>query len=58
MEAPALAMADEALEITRWDEEDLDILAFELWRRASCPEADNDLTSWVGPEQRCYAGCL
>jgi hypothetical protein len=37
MEAPTITRAEDILEITRWDEELMDLIAFELWRRGCCP---------------------
>ncbi len=64
MEAPAVPVAEEALQAARWgntpprkwEEEELDILAFELWQRASCPDTETD-QDWVEAEAWCLAGC-
>ena len=60
------SFAEELAEVTQWDdapppkleEQELDILAFELWQRASRPEPPAD--EWLGEEetQRCHASCL
>ena len=67
MEAAATAMAEELAEVTQWDdapppkfeEEELDILAFELWRRANCSETAPD-EYWLSEEEalRCHSSCL
>jgi hypothetical protein len=40
-------------------EQDMDILAFELWQRANCLEIEPD-GDWPGEEEtlRCRASCL
>jgi hypothetical protein len=59
MAAPATALAKELAEASHWDEQDLDILAFKLWQRASCPEDPVD-DGWMSEEEalRCHASCL
>jgi hypothetical protein len=57
MEAPAMPMTEEVAELTRWDEDELDLLAFELWQRASCPEAEAEQDP-VEAEAFCHASCL
>ncbi len=57
MEAPAVAVAEEVLEITPWDEDILDLLAFELWQHASCPEGGSEEV-WEEVEPWCHASCL
>ncbi len=57
MEAPAVAVAEEILEITPWDEDILDLLAFELWQHASCPEGESEEV-WEEVEPWCHASCL
>lgn len=39
-------------------EEDLDVLAFELWQQASCPEATGE--PWAEDQDQlwCHASCL
>jgi hypothetical protein len=43
----------------RFEEQDLDILAFELWQQASCPENPVN-ENWLSEEAslRCRASCL
>ena len=63
----ATTLANELAEAAHWDddpppkfeEEELDILAFELWQRASCPESPVG-EDWLGEEEalRCHASCL
>jgi hypothetical protein len=58
---------DELSEISQWDdapppnmaEEEMDILAFELWHRGSWPELVTE-DEWLGEEEalRCHASCL
>jgi hypothetical protein len=52
-------LAKELAEASHWDEQDLDILAFKLWQRASCPENPAD-DGWMSEEEalRCHASCL
>jgi len=50
MKAPALPIAAKLAEVTQWndappprlEEQELVILAFELWQRAQCPETVAD----------------
>jgi hypothetical protein len=63
----ATALAEELAEVSHWDdapppkfeEEELDILAFELWQRANCPKEETD-EYWLGEEEalRCHSSCL
>lgn len=55
MEAPVMPPAEQTLEFTRWDNEELDVVAFELWQRASCPETPIDLDLL---EEWYHATCL
>lgn len=57
MEAPAMPVAEAVMELNRWEEDELDLLAFELWQRASCPEKDTD-QDCVEAEEWCHASCL
>ena len=57
MEAPTMPMTEEVTESTRWEEDELDLLAFELWQRASCPEAEAEQDP-VEAEAFCHASCL
>ena len=43
----------------RFENQDLDILAFELWQQASCPETPVN-ENWLSDEAalRCHASCL
>jgi hypothetical protein len=60
-------MAEELAEVTQWDdapppsfeEEELDILAFRLWKRANPSEAAPD-EYWLSEEEalRCHNSCL
>jgi hypothetical protein len=61
------AFAEELAEVSQWDdapppnlaEEEMDILAFSLWHRGSCPDAlDEEET--LSPEEanRGHASCL
>lgn len=59
MAAVATVLAKELTQASQWEEQDLEILAFELWQRASCPEhpAGED---WMSEEEalRCHSSCL
>ncbi|HZT33574.1 MAG TPA: hypothetical protein VFA33_27040 [Bryobacteraceae bacterium] len=67
METVATLLSEELAETAEWgaapppalEEQELDVLAFELWQRGSCPEmaADDD---WLSEEEalRCHASCL
>ncbi len=57
METPVIPMSEEAIELTRWDEEELDIFAFELWQEANCPESPAE-EEWMEVEPWCHASCL
>jgi len=67
MGTAAMPLAEELAEVSQWDDapppkfedEELDILAFELWQRANCPEGETD-EYWLGEEEalRCHASCL
>lgn len=57
METPTIPMAEEVIELTRWEDEEIDLLAFELWQRASCPEAETD-QDLAEPEVAHHASCL
>ncbi len=57
MEIPTLTPPEEILEPTDWYEEEFDLLAFELWQRASRPEVEVDRTS-EEVEPWCHASCL
>ncbi len=57
MEAPSMLMAEEAIEVTRWEEEELDLIAFELWKRACCPEGEPG-EEWTEAEVWSHASCL
>jgi len=59
MAEAATAWAKELAQAPRWDQQDLDILAFKLWQRASCPE-NPDGEDWMSEEEalRCHASCL
>ena len=67
MSAFAPTIDEELAEVSQWDdapppcleEEEMDILAFELWHRGSCPELAGD-DEWLGEEEalRCHASCL
>jgi hypothetical protein len=67
METVAMPLADELAEVSqkdyaappKFEEQDLDILAFELWQRANCPKEPAD-EYWLGEEEalRCHASCL
>ncbi len=57
MEALAIPVAEEAIEVTRWEEDELDLLAFELWQRACCPDSDTS-QEWAEPEVWSHASCL
>lgn len=67
MAAVAAVLAEELAEVTHWDddppakfeEQDLDLLAFELWQRACCPESPAD-GDWLSEEEalRCHSSCL
>ncbi len=57
METPVMPMAEEAMEITRYEKEEFDLRAFELWQRASCPEAEAD-QDCVEAEAWCHPSCL
>jgi len=67
MKAPAWPIAAELAEVTQWDntppprleEQELGILAFELWKHPNCPETVAD-ECWLGEEGalRCHASCL
>jgi len=67
MAAAATAIAAELAEVTQWDddpppkleEQDLDILAFQLWQRASCPENPVG-ENWMSEEEalRSHRSCL
>jgi hypothetical protein len=57
MEAPAMPMVAETIEINRWEEDALDLLAFELWQRACCPEGKAD-QEWAEAEVWSHASCL
>lgn len=57
MEAPAMPVAEAARKLNRWEEDELDLLAFELWKRASCPETDKD-RDCVEAEEWRHASCL
>lgn len=53
MEIPTLTPAEEVLDPTDWYEEEFDLLAFELWQRASRPEAEVERTSIRRAEAAC-----
>ena len=63
----AAAMAEELAEVTQWDdapppkfeEEELDKLAFKLWRLANSSEPAAD-EYWLSEEEalRCHSSCL
>ncbi len=57
MEAPTITRAEDILEITRWDEELMDLIAFELWRRGCCPEAESE-PGGADTEPWRHASCL
>ena len=59
MAAVATSLAKELVDASHWDEQDLDILAFKLWQRASCPDNPVD-DGWMSEEEalRCHASCL
>lgn len=59
MSAVVTTLANEMAQASHWDEQDLDILAFELWQRASCPEHPVG-EDWMSEEEalRCHASCL
>jgi hypothetical protein len=40
------------------EDRDLDLLAIELWQRASCPEADNEESPDVRDTVGGHASCL
>lgn len=67
MEALAMPVAGEATDVKqsstpprRFDEEEMDIVAFKLWQRASCPESASDQSAWSSAEEDawCKASCL
>jgi hypothetical protein len=55
VEAPVMPPAEETREFSRWENEELDILAFELWQRASCPDTPIDVDLL---EEWYHATCL
>jgi hypothetical protein len=57
MEAPAIPMSEEVIELTRWEDEEIDLLAFELWQRACCPETETD-QDLAEPAVARHASCL
>jgi hypothetical protein len=61
------AFAEELAEVSQWDdapppkleEEEMDILAFALWHRGSCPEAlDEEEFCGMEEARRSHASCL
>lgn len=64
----AAAMAEELAEVTQWDdapppkfeEEELDILAFKLWKQANASEETAADEYWLSEEEalRCHSSCL
>jgi hypothetical protein len=61
------AFAEELAEVSHWDddpppkleEEEMDILAFALWHRGSCPEtADEEEMPSAEEARRSHASCL
>jgi len=67
MAAVARALVTELEEVTHWvddpppklEEQDLDLLAFQLWQRASCPENPVN-ENWMSEEEalRSHRSCL
>jgi len=57
METPTLMLDEESKEVTPWEEEDLYLLAMELWQRASAPKAETDRAG-AKLEPWCHASCL
>jgi hypothetical protein len=65
--AAVIRLAEDPTTASQWDdpppprfeEQELDILAFEFWQRASCPESPVG-EDWLGEEEalRCHASCL
>jgi hypothetical protein len=57
----ALWIDEEVAEVPppRMEEDEMDILAFELWHRGSYPELAAE-EEWLGEEEasRCHASCL
>jgi len=67
MAAAAPAIATEFEEVTNWEddpppkleEQDLDLLAFQLWQQASCPDHPVN-ENWMSEEEalRSHRSCL
>lgn len=61
MEALVLPMAEEVIETTtpppKLEEDEFDVLAFELWQLGSCPEIESD-QDCVDTEVWSHASCL
>jgi len=67
MATAAMILAEELAQVTHWDddppprieEQELDLLAFELWKQASSPD-NPDAANWMTEEEalRTHASCL
>lgn len=57
MEAAVIPVAEQAVEPISVEQELFDLVAYELWKRASCPEAEAD-QDVEEPEAWCHPSCL
>jgi hypothetical protein len=57
MQTLEMPTSEELAEI-RFEERELDILAFELWQLANCPEPADEQKLAEDEALRCHASCL
>jgi hypothetical protein len=67
MEIPVITTAEEVFDASPWteapplkiEEQELDLLALELWQRGSCPDlADDEQWSETDEAVGCHSSCL
>ena len=55
MEAPVMPPAEDIQDFVNLEDQELDVVAYELWQRASCPETPVDIDIL---EKWYHATCL